>query len=85
VPVSQKASELTTRFEVQNYFNLHDVAVTIPGNEITAVTGFSGAGKTSLFLDSLVPAIQAAKNKAALPKQVTTLQTHLKDVVSVDA
>lgn len=85
VPASRKASELTTRFEVQNYFNLHDVAVTIPGNEITAVTGFSGAGKTSLILDSLVPAIQAAKNKAALPKQVTTLQTHLKDVVSVDA
>ena len=85
VLASQKASALTTQFEVQDYFNLHDIAVTIPGNEITAVTGFSGAGKTSLILDSLVPAIQAANTQAALPKQVTTLKTQLKDVVSVDA
>lgn len=85
VPVGKKATDLQTDFEVTNYFNLRDVAVSIPGNEITAVTGFSGAGKTSLILDSLVPAIQARNKKAALPKQVTTLKTHLTDVVSVDA
>lgn len=85
VPAGKKAREIDTTFEVKNYFNLRDVAVTIPGNEITAVTGFSGAGKTSLILDSLVPAIKAKKEKAALPKQVTQLKTQLTDVVSVDA
>ena len=85
VPATKKASELTTEFEVKNYFNLKDVAVSIPGNQITAVTGFSGAGKTSLILDSLVPAIKALNAKAALPKQVANLKTHLTDVVSVDA
>lgn len=85
VPATKKASELTTEFEVKNYFNLKDVAVSIPGNQITAVTGFSGAGKTSLILDSLVPAIKALNAKAALPKQVVNLKTHLTDVVSVDA
>ncbi|MFC6200400.1 AAA family ATPase [Lactiplantibacillus nangangensis] len=85
VSATKKASELTTEFEVKNYFNLKDVAVSIPGNQITAVTGFSGAGKTSLILDSLVPAIKALNAKAALPKQVANLKTHLTDVVSVDA
>ncbi|WP_338231425.1 AAA family ATPase [Companilactobacillus muriivasis] len=85
VPVSKNAEKLTTHLEVDEYFNLHDITVTIPGNEITAVTGFSGAGKTSLILDSLVPAIEAKKEKCSLPKQVKTLDTNLTDVVSVDA
>ncbi|KRM79201.1 excinuclease ATPase subunit [Lapidilactobacillus dextrinicus DSM 20335] len=76
---------LTTQLEVNHYFNLHDISVTIPGNQITTVTGFSGAGKTSLILDSLVPAIQAKKAKQALPKQVKHLETKLTEVVSVNA
>ena len=81
----KKAADLTTQFAINQYFNLHNVQISIPGNEITAVTGFSGAGKTSLILDSLVPAIQAKKARQALPKQVEQLTTQLKEVVSVDA
>lgn len=72
-------------FEVKNYFNLKDVKATIPINQMTAVTGFSGAGKTSLILDSLVPAIQNSKQGAILPKQVTNFYSPVKNVVSVDA
>ncbi len=72
-------------FEVKNYFNLKDVTAQIPLNQITTVTGFSGAGKTSLILDSLVPAIQAQAKKQPLPKQVVMLKSPLKSVVSVDA
>lgn len=72
-------------FEVKNYFNLKDVIAQIPLNQITTVTGFSGAGKTSLILDSLVPAIQAQAKKQPLPKQVVMLKSPLKSVVSVDA
>src|SRR5699024_9967493 len=85
VPSKKNAADLTTNFEVKDYFNLHDISASIPGNKITAITGFSGAGKTSLILDSLVPAIDSKKNKQALPKQVTKLDTKLTNVVSIDA
>jgi excinuclease ABC subunit A len=70
---------------VSEHYNLHDVKVDLPLNRLTAVTGFSGAGKTSLILDSLVPAIKAEAKGEGLPAQVTELDSPLKDVVSVDA
>lgn len=70
---------------VSEHYNLHDVKVDLPLNRLTAVTGFSGAGKTSLILDSLVPAIKAKAKGEGLPAQVTELDSPLKDVVSVDA
>ena len=73
------------KIEVKNHFNLKDVKAAIPTKKLTAVTGFSGAGKTSLILDSLVPAIQSQKNHERLPKQVTNFDCDIKDVVSVDA
>ncbi|MCO6540809.1 MAG: excinuclease ABC subunit UvrA [Lactobacillus sp.] len=78
---SSAQQTITTDFAVENYFNLKNVQVKLPEQQITAVTGFSGAGKTSLILDSLVPAIK----QASLPKQVTQLQTNLQQVISVDA
>lgn len=70
---------------VSEHYNLHDVKVDLPLNRLTAVTGFSGAGKTSLILDSLVPAIKAEAKGEGLSAQVTELDSPLKDVVSVDA
>ncbi|MDY2992244.1 ATP-binding cassette domain-containing protein, partial [Ligilactobacillus animalis] len=70
---------------VSEHYNLHDVKVDLPLNRLTAVTGFSGAGKTSLILDSLVPAIKAKAKGEGLPAQVTELDSPIKDVVSVDA
>ncbi|MBP2058074.1 excinuclease ABC subunit A [Lactobacillus colini] len=72
-------------FEVKNYFNLKDVTTQIPVNQLTGVTGFSGAGKTSLILDSLVAAIQNKKKGLSLPKQVTSFSSPINNVVSVDA
>lgn len=72
-------------FTVDNYFNLKHIDTHLPINRISAITGFSGAGKTSLILDSLVPAIKAQSKKQPLPKQVTELDSPLKEVVSVDA
>ncbi|MBS9335328.1 excinuclease ABC subunit UvrA [Fructobacillus sp. M1-13] len=71
-----------TEFEVRDFFNIKDVKVHLPEHEITAVTGFSGAGKSSLILDSLVPSLSQPDE---LPKQVKSLRTNLKRVVSVDA
>lgn len=72
-------------FEVKEYYNIHDIKAELPVNRLSAITGFSGAGKTSLILDSLVPAIKAKAKKEKLPSQVQNLQTTLKEVVSVDA
>ena len=73
------------KFRVKNYFNIKDVNITLPINRLSAITGFSGAGKTSLILDSLVPAIKASAKGEKLPAQVVQLHTPIKDVISVDA
>lgn len=74
-----------TTLTVKNYYNLKNLSITIPTHEITSVTGFSGAGKTSLILDSLVPAVEAQKAKAKVPSHITHFNTSLKEVVSIDA
>ena len=84
-PKTAPAPTTQTVLKIARYFNLHDVTATIPDNQVTAITGFSGAGKTSLILDSLVPAIQAQQHHQKLPHHVTSLSTQLKRVVSVDA
>lgn len=71
-----------TTLRVQNYHNLKDVQVTIPEHQMTAVTGFSGAGKTSLILDNLIPAIQNKENSI---KTVSELTTNITKAVTIDA
>lgn len=83
--INDKNPDKEISFEVDNYFNIKKINTAIPINRLTAVTGFSGAGKTSLILDSLVPAIKDKAKKEPLPKQVKELSSPLKEVVSVDA
>ncbi|GBA97433.1 ATP-binding cassette domain-containing protein [Lactobacillus gasseri] len=81
---AEKINSVKISFDVDHYFNLQDVHAAIPVNQLTAVTGFSGAGKTSLILDSLVPAIQAQAKGETLPKQVKNFESPINQVVSVD-
>ena len=62
-PIANEPASQEITFEVKDYYNLKDVYGEIPVNRLTAITGFSGAGKTSLILDSLVPAIHAPIGK----------------------
>jgi excinuclease ABC subunit A len=82
---AQAINDDAINFTVQNYFNLANVSAKIPLHQLTAVTGFSGAGKTSLILDSLVPGILAQAKGKRLPKQVRQLLSPIKSVISVDA
>ncbi|WP_367342353.1 excinuclease ABC subunit UvrA [Limosilactobacillus sp.] len=84
-PLNNKAAAKQIDFAVKDYFNLKNVAGSLPVNRLSAITGFSGAGKSSLILDSLVPAIKAQSKGQPLPVQVKQLQSPLKEVVSVDA
>lgn len=47
--------------------------VRIPKGRLCAVTGVSGSGKTTMVLESLVPALEAASSEQALPPHVKAL------------
>ena len=48
--------------------NLKDVTLRIPRARFTVVTGPSGAGKTSLIIDTLGPAVRRAAGDSSIPK-----------------
>ena len=66
--------------------NLRDVTAGFPVNRLPAIAGPSGAGKTALVLESLVPAARARLAGEALPGHVTRLALGpLRRVVEIDA
>ncbi|MEV7623658.1 excinuclease ABC subunit UvrA [Actinoplanes sp. NPDC089786] len=72
--------------EVTSLYNVRDVTASIPINRLTALAGPSGAGKTALVLDSLVPAARARLAGRPLPGHVRTLELgSIRQVVEIDA
>jgi excinuclease ABC subunit A len=72
--------------EVSDLYNLHDVTASFPVNRLTALAGPSGAGKTALVLDSLIPAARAELTGSAQPGHVRRLDLcGVRQVVQVDA
>ncbi|WEV73233.1 excinuclease ABC subunit UvrA [Bifidobacterium sp. ESL0790] len=49
---------------------VHPLHIAIPRGRMTAVTGVSGSGKTTMVLESLIPALQAKEAGKALPAHV---------------
>ena len=71
---------------ISHLFNLHDVTADFPVGRLTALAGPSGAGKTALVLDSLIPAARAALSGSAPPPHVRHLDLDgIRQVVQVDA
>ena len=71
---------------ITDLYNLHHVTATFGLRAMTALAGPSGAGKTAIVLDSLVPALRASLAGRALPSHVRALQAGpVRDVVSIDA
>ena len=48
--------------------------VEIPKGRLTVVTGVSGSGKTTMVLESLVPALEASSSGSALPSHIRAIQ-----------
>jgi excinuclease ABC subunit A len=72
--------------EIGDLYNVHDVTASFPLGRLTALAGPSGAGKTALVLDSLIPAARAQLNGSALPGHVRRLDLGgVRQVVQVDA
>lgn len=70
---------------VADHFNLHDVCAKFPAKRMSVVTGFSGAGKTSLILDSLVRAIESRKARKAPPAWISAFDSPVRHAVTVDS
>ena len=57
--------------------NIHTVKpleVNIPKGKLTVVTGVSGSGKTTMVLESLVPAIESKISNKKLPEHILSIQ-----------
>ena len=60
--------------------------VRIPRGKLTVVTGVSGSGKTTMVLESLVPALAAKTTGAKLPEHVTSIEAEgMEHVKLIDA
>src|SRR6516225_755183 len=72
--------------EIGDLYNLHDLTATFPAHRLTALAGPSGAGKTALVLDSLIPAARARLSGSAPPGHVRRLDLGgIRQVVQIDA
>lgn len=69
--------------------NIHTVKpleVEIPKGRMTAVTGVSGSGKTTMVLESLIPALESMIKGTKLPSHIKSLSAEgIKQVKLIDA
>jgi excinuclease ABC subunit A len=71
---------------VERLYNLHNVTTTFPVNRLSALAGPSGAGKTALVLDSLIPGARAQLAGDPLPAHVKSLALGpIRQFVEIDA
>lgn len=62
------------------------LSVDIPKGKLTVVTGVSGSGKTTMILESLVPALEASLAGKALPAHVREIECNgVRQVKLIDA
>jgi excinuclease ABC subunit A len=72
--------------EIGDLYNLHGLTAAFPVGRLTALAGPSGAGKTALVLDSLIPAARAVLAGSPLPGHVRRLDlAGIRQVVQIDA
>jgi excinuclease ABC subunit A len=72
--------------EVGDLYNLHGLTAVFPVQRLTALAGPSGAGKTALILDSLIPASRAQLSGSPVPSHVRRLELGgIRQIVQIDA
>jgi excinuclease ABC subunit A len=64
----------TIQMQTGPIHTVHSLDVRIPKGKLTVVTGVSGSGKTTMILESLIPALSAAINGKKLPAHVRSLE-----------
>ena len=64
----------TIRLETAPIHTVHGLIVEIPKGRMTAVTGVSGSGKTTMVLESLIPGLSAHIEGSKLPAHVLSVK-----------
>ena len=88
-PVLQKASMFekgVIHLETGKIHTVHPLDVRIPMGRLTVVTGVSGSGKTTMVLESLIPALRAKISGQKLPAHVKNIEAEgITQVKLIDA
>lgn len=74
------------RLSTSNIHTVKPLEVEIPKGRMTAVTGVSGSGKTTMVLESLIPALESMIKGTKLPSHIKRLSAEgIKQVKLIDA
>ena len=74
VPESSMFDRGAIRMKTSGIHTVHPLDLEIPMGRMTVVTGVSGSGKTTMVLESLVPALQAVISRSPLPEHVRSIE-----------
>ena len=61
------------RMETDEIHTVKPLTVSFPKGRLSVVTGVSGSGKTTMILESLVPALEAQLEKRTMPEHVNSI------------
>lgn len=76
----------TIHLETSEIHTVHPLDIQIPEGRLTVVTGVSGSGKTTMVLESLVPALKAKIGGQKLPDHVKNIEAEgISQVKLIDA
>ena len=64
----------TIHLSTSQIHTVKPLEVDVPKGRLNVVTGVSGSGKTTMVLESLVPALDASINGSALPEHIRTIK-----------
>ena len=79
-------SEGKIRMETSAIHTVRPLSIEIPKGRLTVVTGVSGSGKTTMVLESLIPALQARIAGRDLPDHVKSIEADgIRQVKLIDA
>ena len=86
VPQGEIFERGVIRMETSAIHTVKPLTVEIPKGRLTVVTGISGSGKTTMVLESLVPALDAKLKGEALPSHVCAINAEgIERVKLIDA
>lgn len=66
----------TIHLSTDRIHTVQPLEVDFPRGRLIAVTGVSGSGKTTMILESLIPALESVINGGKLPKHVRSITAH---------
>lgn len=72
--------------ETNSIHTVKPLKIDIPKGRLTVVTGVSGSGKTTMVLESLVPALDSLTSKKKMPEHIVKIEADgIKQVKLIDA